>query len=196
MNNRVLRFNRQKGLKEYLRDADKRVQPLWLENGFGGQVSMEDRGVDKRYAEDSKGGDATATALEELLDAHELAGQLERLLGQEAETLKGFKNEKLLKILPQKELLVRELATKLSDFRKAKNGQPEVNQAPQYLSLKTCLRNIERLNRSNQAFVEGTLSHYRHFIGCLCPSGYHPRQANEPRQELAAFKGLTFRKEI
>lgn len=157
---------------------------------------MEDRGTSKPSSEKFNGADAMATLPKELFEAHELAGQLEGLLGQEAETLRRFENSKLLKILHRKESLVRELAAKLNDFQKVKNGHTDVSQAPQYLSLKTCLREIQRLNRSNQAFIRGTLSHCQHFIDCLCPSSYRPRPGHEPRQELTAFKGLTFRKEV
>jgi hypothetical protein len=161
-----------------------------------GQVPMEDSGTRRPYSENTKSGDAIETPPKELFDAHELALQLEQLLGQEAETLRRFEKQELLKILHRKESLIRELAAKLKDLEKAKNGHKDMSQAPQYLSLKTCLRNIEKLNRSNQAFIQGTLSHYHHFIDCLCPSSYHPRSVSEPRQGLAAFKGLTFRKEI
>ena len=157
---------------------------------------MEDREAIRPYSEDTKSGDSIETTPKELVDAHELAIQLEQLLGQEAEILKRFENQELLKILHRKESLIRELAAKLNDLEKAKNGNTDIVRGPQYLSMKTCLREIEKLNRSNQAFIEGTLSHYQQFIDCLCPSNYHPRHVNEPRQELGAFKGLTFRKEI
>jgi flagellar biosynthesis/type III secretory pathway chaperone len=157
---------------------------------------MKDRGTSRRYFEDTKRGDAIEAPPKELFDAHELAEQLEQLLGQEAKTLRRFENQELLKILHRKESLIRELAAKLNDLEKAKKGYMDMDQAPQYLSLKSCLREIEKLNRWNQAFIEGTLSHYQHFIDCLCPSSYHPRHVHEPRQELTSFKGLTFRKEI
>jgi flagellar biosynthesis/type III secretory pathway chaperone len=157
---------------------------------------MKDSRTGRRYSRETKRGQAFATPPKELFHAHELAGQLEQLLGQEAETLRRFENQELLKILHRKESLIRELAAKLDDLEKAKDGHTDVRQTPPYLSLKSCLRRIEKLNRSNQAFIEGTLSHYQHFIDCLCPSSYHRRHANEPRQELATFKGLTFRKEI
>jgi flagellar biosynthesis/type III secretory pathway chaperone len=157
---------------------------------------MKNTGPSRPYFEDTKRSDALETLPKELFDAHELAGQLAQLLGQEAETLRRFENRKLLKILHRKESLIGELAAKLSDLENAKNGHMDMSLTPPYLSLKTCLREIEKLNRSNQAFIEGTLSHYQQFIDCLCPSSYHPRHVNEPRQELAAFKGLTFRKEI
>jgi flagellar biosynthesis/type III secretory pathway chaperone len=157
---------------------------------------MKDRETSRSYSKEAKRGDAIETPPRELFDAFELAGQLEQLLGQEGETLRRFKNQELLKILHRKESLIGELAAKLNDLEKAKKGHPDMSQTPPYPSLKTCLREIEKLNRSNQAFIEGTLSHYQHFIACLCPSSYHPRHVKEPRQELAAFKGLTFRKEI
>lgn len=157
---------------------------------------MDDRETGKGNDEERRGGEAAATPFKELLDAHELAGQLEQLLGQEAHALKRFDNEQLLKILHRKDSLVRELAARIKDFEKARNRHPNVMGAAQYRSFKTRLREIDKLNRSNQAFIQGTLSHYQHFLDCLCPSGYHPRRASEPRQELAAFKGLTFRKEV
>ena len=157
---------------------------------------MKDRGTSRPYSEDTKRADSIETPPKELFDAHELAEQLEQLLRQEAETLRRFENQELLKILHRKESLILELAEKLNDFEKVKNGHRDMSRGPQYLSLKNCLREIEKLNRSNRVFIEGALSHYEHFIDCLCPSCYHPRHVNEPRQELAAFKGLTFRKEI
>jgi hypothetical protein len=165
-------------------------------NELKGQVPMEDRRASKPSSEKFNGADAFATLPGQLFEAHELAGQLEQLLGQEAETLRHFESGKLLKILHLKGSLVRELAVKMNDLEEAQDGHMDMSQAPQYLSLKTCLREIEKLNRSNQAFIEGTLSHYQHFIDCLCPSSYHPRPGHEPRQGLAAFKGLTFRKEV
>ncbi len=157
---------------------------------------MKDRETSRSYSKEAKRGDALETPPNELFDAYELAGQLVQLLGQEAQTLRRFENQELLKILHRKESLIRELAAKLNDLEKVKKEHTDMSRRPQYLSLKTCLREIEKLNRSNQAFIEGTLSHYQHFIDCLCPSSYHPRHVSEPRQELAAFKGLTFRKEI
>jgi len=157
---------------------------------------MEYSKTGKRYSDHSRDREAVAMPQRELLETHELAGELARLLGQEAATLRQFDNGKLLTILHRKESLVRELADKVNVVHKARERHPEVSHDPHYQSLKTCLGEIERLNRSNQAFIEGTLSHYQRFIDCLCPSSYHPRRASEPRQELAAFKGLTFRKEV
>jgi flagellar biosynthesis/type III secretory pathway chaperone len=157
---------------------------------------MKDRGTKRPYSEVTKGGDSIETPSKELFDAHELAEQLEQLLRQEAETLKRFENQELLRIVHRKQSLILELAEKLRDLEKAKNGHTDLSRGPQYLSLKRCLREIEKLNSSNRVFIEGALSHYQHFIDCLCPSCYHPRHVNEPRQELAVFKGLTFRKEI
>jgi flagellar biosynthesis/type III secretory pathway chaperone len=168
----------------------------FIENGLRGQVPMEDRGTSRLYSEDTKSGDSIETPPKELLDAHELAIQLKQLLGEEAEILRRYENQELLKILPRKESLIRELASRVNAMEKDKNGHADMDRGPQYLSMKTCLREIEKLNRSNRAFIEGTLSHYQQFIDCLCPSSYHPRHASEPRQELAAFKGLTLRKEI
>jgi flagellar biosynthesis/type III secretory pathway chaperone len=179
-----------------LRDADRTIPSFRFGNGLKGHVPMEDKGTGRPHSEDTKSRYCVETPPEELFDACELAGQLEQLLRQEAETLRRFENQELLKILHRKESLIRELAAKMNALEEAKNGHTDTIRGPQYLSLKTCLREIEKLNRSNRAFIEGSLSHYQHFIDCLCPSSYHPHHVNEPRQELAAFKGLTFRKEI
>jgi len=158
-------------------------------------MEYRERETGIRHSDHSRGREAAAPPHRELLEAHALAAARERRRGPEAESLRQFDNGKLLTILHRKESLVRELADKVSVVHMARKRHPEVSHAPQYRSLKTCLGEIERLNRSNQAFIEGTLSHYRHFIDCLCPSSYHPRHGNE-RQKSAAFKGLTFRKEI
>jgi flagellar biosynthesis/type III secretory pathway chaperone len=138
-----------------------------------------------------------ATASAELLIARETAEQLKGLLVKEASTLRRFKGQELMEIIHRKESLARELAEKLQPLKEAKDGRKEDAQPDlHYDSLKACLAEIERLNRSNRVLIEGALAHYRDFVDCLCPASYGPRGAGEQRKDLAAFKGLTFRKEI
>lgn len=153
---------------------------------------MENNGTSRPYSESA----GSESPPKELSDAQELAGQLEQLLRQEAKTLRRFDNQGLLTILHQKESLIRELAEKLSDLEKAKHGRAGLTRTPRYLSLKARLKEVDKLNRSNKAFIEGSLSHCQQFINCVCPSGYHPNRLNMPRQQLAAFKGMSFKKEI
>jgi flagellar biosynthesis/type III secretory pathway chaperone len=138
-----------------------------------------------------------AAASAEMLIARETAEQLRGLLEKEASTLRRFKGRELMEIIHRKESLVRELAEKLKPLKKAGDARGKSPQpGPHYDSLKACLVEIERLNRSNRVLIEGALAHYRDFVDCLCPASYGPHGAGEQSKDLAAFKGLTFRKEI
>ena len=117
---------------------------------------MKDRETSRRYSEDTKRGDAIETPPKELFDAHELAGQLEQLLGQEAETLRRFENQELLKILHRKESLIRELAAKLNDLEKAKNGHTDMSRS----SPIPFPEDLFERNRKAQSFEPGIYRRY------------------------------------
>ena len=137
-----------------------------------------------------------AAASTGLLDAWQTAEQMRCLLQKEADTLRRFETRELLEITHRKESLVRELAQKMNNLKDAEGDLKDSQQSPQYGSLKACLEEMDRLNRSNRVFIQGALAHYQDFVECLCPTSYAPHRPGEQRKDLAAFKGLSLRKEI
>ncbi|RPJ10033.1 MAG: hypothetical protein EHM36_03665 [Deltaproteobacteria bacterium] len=142
---------------------------------------------------DSPFGDSPGGLLSACLS---LTDELLRILKNEAEILRRFRNRELLEILARKESLVKELSKGLFALADMKNENDEVLGDPRYDLLRSSLKEAGRINQTNHAFIEGSLSYYRDFIDSLFPPAYGPRPEGQPRQELLGVKGLTFRKEI
>lgn len=121
------------------------------------------------------------------------AQKLLEMLEEEAKSLKLFDNRALMTIIPNKESLVRELVARMTSLKKSEEKSREIASDPDYALLKSCLLEIDRLNRSNQVFIENSLSYFNDFLDCVCPSNYSPKQEAPSRFNL---KGLSFRKEI
>jgi len=124
------------------------------------------------------------------------AEELLQVLKEEEEILKRLNNQALMAVLPRKELLVRELMAKATLLKKGNEENPEIAKTSEYGRLKAFLAEIDRLNRSNQVFIESSLAYFNDFIDCICPSNYGPGQDGQAIHKSATFKGLSFRKEI
>lgn len=116
----------------------------------------------------------------ELLDA----------LRAEEQILKKFSGAELLALLPKKEYLVNELEWKLKSARKSDGDLFAVSD-----SFKTLLGEICRLNASNGAFIEKSLSYWQDLHAILSPSGYN-RTGKKEGRSVRAPKGVTFQREI
>jgi flagellar biosynthesis/type III secretory pathway chaperone len=162
-------------------------------NLFMKEVGMEQHESESTAScNDSPPGQQENTLAAALSKAEELL----QVLKQEEAMLRSFNNLELMAVLPVKELLVRELLAKVSVLHSEKESNREVGESPEYLRMKGFLMEIDKLNRSNQVFIESSLAHFDDFLDCIYPSNYGPGQEGPSRQKSATLKGLSFRKEI
>jgi len=124
------------------------------------------------------------------------AEELLQVIQEEAAILKRLDNQALMAILPRKELLIRELVDKITILKHKSDESQTIHEDPAYSRLKGCLADIDRINRSNQVFIESSLAYFDDFLDCICPSNYGRGQEGLLRHKPANFKGLSFRKEI
>lgn len=124
------------------------------------------------------------------------AEQLLHIATQEQQILENFHAEALLEILPEKEQLARSLQRKAASLKEAMNGNEDLKTDPQYVQLKECFQKIDRINRSNQIFIENTLAYYEDFLKRFAPIGYGFSQSRSHQQDCRFYRGRTFRKEI
>lgn len=123
------------------------------------------------------------------------AGELAGVLHEETDTLRKFDSQRLMALLPRKELLSKELGADINSLRTAFEAGGRSSKGAGYVELKTCLEEIDRVNKANKIMIEGSLAYFTDFLEVLYPSNYGP--ANEgPYRQNAALKGLAFRKEI
>ena len=118
------------------------------------------------------------------------ARELNQVLEQEADILKRFAKDELLKLIPGKEFLINELGQKLQGL---KNTGGEVLSISQ--PLKDLLEKISRLNGSNRVFIQRSLAHWQDFLSVLIPSRYRPPGGN-PGSYPAIPRGLSFSREV
>lgn len=123
------------------------------------------------------------------------AEDLLRTLREEAEALKRFENRRLMTLLPRKELLVRELLSKVTALKAQSAQENRSDTDPKTRHLKERLVEIEKLNQENRVLIEGSLAHFKDFLDCIYPSNYGPTHEGFGKQKSMAFRGLTFRKE-
>jgi hypothetical protein len=116
--------------------------------------------------------------------------ELLEVLKEEAGILRQFTGTELLRLVPRKEYLVRELEWKLQSTKEA--GEGFLSAAD---SLKALFREIDELNTSNGVFIERTISYWEDFLSVLLPPGYGPGGEKTPCQGRSP-RGLTFKREI
>jgi flagellar biosynthesis/type III secretory pathway chaperone len=135
-------------------------------------------------------GMALSTFAEAESECFATAWELHQVLEEEADILKRFAKDELLKLIPRKQFLTNEMGQKLQCMKNA-DGLLISMEA----SLKDLLGKINRLNRSNRVFIERSLAHWKAFLAILVPSGYRPPGEN-PRACPAVPRGFTFNREV
>ncbi len=130
-----------------------------------------------------------------------MAEELLRVLGEEADVLKRFQGQELLELLPRKEYLVAGLHQRVSSLlggSKDDRGTPDSEENRARNHLKKLLKKIERMNRANHVFIEGSLSYWRDFMSVFQPPSYGPPghgAAEEMKKKMYALKGRAFSRE-
>ncbi len=108
--------------------------------------------------------------------------ELLEVLREEAGILKRFAGAELLRLVPKKEYLVRELEWKLQSAKEAGKAFFRLR-----TPLRPCLREIDKLNTSNGVFIEKSISYWQDLLSVFLPQGYGPagkktrRPARAPR---------------
>lgn len=115
------------------------------------------------------------------------ATELQTVLEEEAQLLKRFAGAELVRLLSRKEFSVRELSGRLADLKRAKGDGCKAG-AP----LRKMLAKIDRLNRANDIFIQGSLAHWRELLSLLRPAAYGPGAEKGLKPPP---KGLSFRRE-
>lgn len=145
------------------------------------------------------------------------ATQLLNVVGEETKALHVFNSDLLLRLITQKEALVRELAIKLSTL-KSNAGLPRqaagssggaediAGPAPHTLMaaevahkrpmLKEILRQIERNNEVNRIFIEGSLTYGQELLDVFIPGTYGVDQEGQAERLTPNTKGLALDKEV
>ena len=145
------------------------------------------------------------------------ATQLLNVVGEETKALHAFNSDLLLRLITQKEALVRELAFKLNTLksnaglpRQAANpsgGADDIaGLSPHTLMasevahkrpmLKEILRQIERNNKVNQIFIEGSLTYGQELLDLFIPATYAVGQEGQAERLTLNTKGLALDKEV
>jgi flagellar biosynthesis/type III secretory pathway chaperone len=116
--------------------------------------------------------------------------ELLEVLREEAGILRRFKGAELLRLVPRKEYLVRELEWKLQSVKDAGEGFLPVSE-----SYRALLCEIERLNTSNGVFIEKAISYWQDLFAIFSPPGYGPAGKKSMRRARSP-RGLSFEREI
>jgi flagellar biosynthesis/type III secretory pathway chaperone len=116
--------------------------------------------------------------------------ELLEVLREEAGILKRFKGAELLRLVPRKEYLVRELEWKLQSAKEAGEAFPPASD-----SYKALLREIDELNTTNGVFIEKTLSYWQDLLAIFLPQGYGPA-GKKTASQARPPRGLAFAREI
>ena len=146
-----------------------------------------------------------------------VATQLLNVVGEETKALNVFNSDLLLRLITQKEALVRELAAKLNTLMSdtgvprqaaAASGEaddiagqsPHTWMAPEVAHkrpmLKEILRQIERNNEVNRIFIEGSLTYGQELLELFIPGTYGVGQEGQAERLTPNTKGLALDKEI
>ena len=116
--------------------------------------------------------------------------ELLEVLREEAGILRQFVGTELLRLVPKKEFLVRELEWKLQSAKKAGKGIPSNSD-----SFRTLLLEIDRLNTSNGVFIKKALFYWQDLLSVLSPQSYGPTGKKAARP-VCKRRGLSFEREI
>ncbi len=116
--------------------------------------------------------------------------ELQLILKEEADILKRFASNELLRLLPRKEFSIGELQRQLNVLKGADGTHAKLSDP-----LKNLLREIDAMNRSNRLFIERSLSHWQDLISVFSPPSYGPNLDGTKSAQPPA-RGLTFCREI
>ncbi|MGC9964843.1 MAG: hypothetical protein ABSE08_05520 [Syntrophobacteraceae bacterium] len=116
--------------------------------------------------------------------------ELLEVLREEAGILRRFEGAELLRLVPKKEYLVRELEWKLQSAKDGGKGSLPASDSYQAL-----LREIEGLNTSNGAFIEKAISYWQDLFSVFSPQGYGPA-GKKAMGGARSPRGLAFEREI
>lgn len=111
--------------------------------------------------------------------------ELQLILKEEADILRRFAANELLRLLPRKEFSIGELQGQLNVLKDANLSDP----------LRNLLSEIDVMNRSNRLFIKRSLSHWRNLISIFSPPSYGPSFDGSKVVQPPA-RGLTFSREI
>ena len=137
-----------------------------------------------------KAGKAAADHVEPCITAAE---SLLEVLREESVVLRRFMGKDLLALLPRKEFLVQDLGKKMRSYKDSgarKGGNPRVG------ILRTLLMEIDKINRLNRVFIEGSLDYWRELLRALFPSNYSAGRRHSAVPAGVALKGLSLRVEV
>jgi flagellar biosynthesis/type III secretory pathway chaperone len=116
--------------------------------------------------------------------------ELLEVLREEAGIIRRFEGAELLRLVPRKEYLVRELEWKIQAARDAGEGFFPVSD-----SYRALLGEIDTLNTSNGVFIEKAISYWHDLFAVFSPQGYGPT-GKKKRRQARSPRGLTFEREI
>jgi flagellar biosynthesis/type III secretory pathway chaperone len=156
----------------------------------------------------------SGNALDDCLSA---ATQLLNVVGEETKALHVFNSDLLLRLITQKEALVRELVVNLNTL-KSSAGLPRAAAGPsggtddiaglsphplmaaevahKRPMLKEILRQIERNNEVNRIFIEGSLTYGQELLDVFIPGTYGVGQEGQAERLTPNTKGLALDKEV
>ncbi len=163
----------------------------------GKVYTMVSRGIPTAETEARSSDSGACVDRESLLkecvqDADEIIGLLE----EESGALVSFNSALLMQLLPRKEHLFNAFKERITGLPEGSHPASGVAQDSARASLREQLHRIQRLNETNRAFIENTLSHYQDFMNCLCPASYGRGQEGRPERSQVAMRGVAFKKEI
>jgi flagellar biosynthesis/type III secretory pathway chaperone len=116
--------------------------------------------------------------------------ELLEVLREESRIIRRFEGAELLRLIPRKEYLVRELEWKIQSTRDSGKGSVPVSE-----SYKALLGEIDKLNTSNGVFIERAISYWRDLFSVLSPQCYGPT-GKKKMHRTRSPRGLTFEREI
>jgi flagellar biosynthesis/type III secretory pathway chaperone len=177
-----------------------------------GAVMVQTPGTAGEGREDSSF--RSGNALDDCLSA---ANQLLNVVGEETKALHVFNSDLLLRLITQKDALVRELSAKLNalkgnvelsgrtsgasasievDADSSQHQPPASEVVRKRLKLKNLLSQIERNNEVNRIFIEGSLAYGRELLELFVPGTYFIGQEGQAERSSPSAKGLALDKEV
>lgn len=129
------------------------------------------------------------------VECKSIAEELLRVLQSEASCLREFNSRELLRILPTKELLLRELRAGLKALQLHRGKVSEVQASPHLADLRRSLEDVQRANRFNEVFIRGSLDYWQGLMAVFSPGTYGPGAGSFSTQPDPGPRGFTFSKE-
>lgn len=129
------------------------------------------------------------------MECKSIAEELLRVLQRETSCLRRFDSQELLRILPAKELLLRELMAGLRCLKLCTGELTEEQAAPHFEGLRRSLENVRRASQFNEVFIRGSLDYWQGLMAVFSPQTYGPGPGLSSNQPSPATRGFTFSKE-